>query len=322
MLTIFYDAPPGSDYFTALASVNPGAASRRLEQTAEYLSRDHGIGCCGYILGEHTPNDTEVLLIFKRNNTSNIALADGLFSLGRDRALPLLTACFSRSLSRASGWAGRHWVAPAGNFHVSLLLKPRIPVDTRSLFTLRLLVYTALISRLQTALPPGAAVRFRLPAEFLVAGKKIGGVLEKGYMGTTVKGLLFGIGLNLNQLPHVADLRDNPYVAGVSSVAHITGASCDVGAWLLDVLRLLLVSLRQFAGARQDTAARALADFQALVYGMGQEVILYADEGNRLTKPLAHGRLCAIDAQGRPVLQTARGRYTHTSRRTFRMLPA
>jgi BirA family transcriptional regulator, biotin operon repressor / biotin---[acetyl-CoA-carboxylase] ligase len=101
------------------------------------------------------------------------------------------------------GRDGRAWTSPAGNLHLSVLLRPEAPAREAPRFAL--LAAVALAEALEPHVPPGAELRLKWPNDLLLDGAKLAGVLCES--ATRPDGgldfLVIGCGANLAVAPDV-----------------------------------------------------------------------------------------------------------------------
>jgi BirA family biotin operon repressor/biotin-[acetyl-CoA-carboxylase] ligase len=100
------------------------------------------------------------------------------------------------------GTQGRHWVSPAGNLYLSVLLRPDVAAREAGQFAL--LAGVAVAESLQPHTPQPLALKW--PNDVLRDGGKLAGVLvETASSGAVLDWLVIGIGANLAVAPALAD---------------------------------------------------------------------------------------------------------------------
>lgn len=217
-------------------------------------------------------NGIDALLVFKKQNTSNLSVIKHFADKNCFGLFPAITLFFSESLSDASGWSGRKWTACRGNLHLSLLLRPAIPFEKKYMHYLRIIVFNSIIQSLSRLVSP---VLLKLPSDILVNKRKIGGIIEKGYGGFDIKALVFGIGLNINTLPQVKDL--SIFIPGIDSVSNLTGKTYTLFPIIHNILTLLSSGLKDLHSdirlVRKDFEL-----FNQCLYGIGRTISLYRDK--------------------------------------------
>jgi BirA family transcriptional regulator, biotin operon repressor / biotin---[acetyl-CoA-carboxylase] ligase len=103
------------------------------------------------------------------------------------------------------GRQGRGWSSPAGNLHLSLLLRPSGPA--RELPQWSLLAGVALAEAAREVVPDPAAIRLKWPNDLLRDGAKCAGILADGALAPdgAVAWLVLGFGVNLVAAPPLPD---------------------------------------------------------------------------------------------------------------------
>lgn len=108
------------------------------------------------------------------------------------------------------GRFNRIWLSPAaGNLYLSIILKPHDkPVDELPLSNFT--QYTAVIICKVLAMH-GISASIKWPNDILVNEKKIAGILsETSFSGNILKGIVVGLGVNLNMPGELLDQIDQP----------------------------------------------------------------------------------------------------------------
>lgn len=112
-------------------------------------------------------------------------------------------AVLARRQTAGRGRDGRAWQSPAGNLHLSLLLRPDAPVREAPRWAL--LGGVALAEALAGFLPETAALRLKWPNDVLLGGAKLGGLLsEASAREGRLDWVVLGLGANLAVAPAVA----------------------------------------------------------------------------------------------------------------------
>ncbi len=107
------------------------------------------------------------------------------------------TMIVADSQTAGRGRFARKWVSDSGNVHMSIVLKPD-SLNYKLISGIGLFV-AVIISRVLEDYKVSSQIKW--PNDILVGGKKIGGILvESSIQGSVLRGLVVGIGLNL-QLP-------------------------------------------------------------------------------------------------------------------------
>lgn len=112
-------------------------------------------------------------------------------------------AVLARRQTAGRGTQGRGWESPAGNLHLSVLLRPDEPLRTASQWGL--LAAVALADAVAEVLPDPAAVALKWPNDLLLGGAKAAGILAEASAGPAgrIGWLCLGIGVNLAHAPAV-----------------------------------------------------------------------------------------------------------------------
>ena len=117
------------------------------------------------------------------------------------------TVVIAQTQSMGRGRFDRVWQSPKGGLYLSLLLRPKTPIEKTSLLT-----FVAALAITHTIRSFNVPARIKWPNDVLVNGKKIAGILlESETSVTQVSYVIVGIGVNLNtNLAHLsADVRKN-----------------------------------------------------------------------------------------------------------------
>jgi len=196
----------------------------------------------------------------------------------------------------ARGRRGRAWVAPAGNFAATLVMRPQEPPEKAALrsFVAALALFDALV------VVSGRAEAFSLkwPNDVLCHGGKLAGILlESAGAGPRLDYLSIGIGVNLMGAPDAAAVEAGA-VAPVALMPE-TGASVTPEEFL-DHLAAAYARLETqfvtfgFAPIREAWLARAAR--------LGETITA------RTTTSETQGRFETVDETGNLVMETPRGR--------------
>jgi BirA family transcriptional regulator, biotin operon repressor / biotin---[acetyl-CoA-carboxylase] ligase len=112
-----------------------------------------------------------------------------------DAGAPDLTAVVAEHQTAGRGRYGRAWLdEPGANLLLSIVLRPRLPVDRFP--TLGLAVGVAVVDAL--ARSTGVRARLKWPNDVLLDGRKLAGILLESRLGPP-PAVLVGIGLNVAQ---------------------------------------------------------------------------------------------------------------------------
>jgi BirA family biotin operon repressor/biotin-[acetyl-CoA-carboxylase] ligase len=93
------------------------------------------------------------------------------------------------------GRMGRGWSSPPGGLYISVLLRPEVPTPQ----LLRMSVFSSVPVALALEGASGMQVGLKWPNDLQIGGRKVGGILmESVTVGSKVKFVVLGIGLNVN----------------------------------------------------------------------------------------------------------------------------
>jgi BirA family biotin operon repressor/biotin-[acetyl-CoA-carboxylase] ligase len=125
------------------------------------------------------------------------------------------------------GRMGRGWSSPAGGLYISILLRPKVPAPQ----LLRMSVFSGVPVALALEKATGLKVGLKWPNDLQLGDRKVGGILmESVSVGSKVKYVVLGIGLNVNS--RRADIG----IPEASSLYEETGREVDIEGLLADVL--------------------------------------------------------------------------------------
>lgn len=209
-------------------------------------------------------------------------LCIGLARAGEPEGLAVLAG----RQTAGRGSHGRQWQSPAGNLHLSALLRPQMPAAQAG--RLALLAAVAVADAL---VPYAPTLVLKWPNDVLRDGAKIAGILidSEAAPDGSLAWAIFGIGVNL---AHAPDLPDRP----TTCIGPGAPAPSDFAAALLERIAHWYGRLREegFAPIREAWLTRAHAPGTAL----------------RLTRPdgVIEGRFAGLAEDGRLLLADAAGR--------------
>lgn len=148
-------------------------------------------------------------------------------------------ALLARRQTGGRGREGRAWDSPAGNLHLSVLLRP--PVPPREAAGWALLAAVALAEATLPLLPDPARLSLKWPNDVLLGGGKFAGVLVEAASDAATGGLAWlaiGIGANLAHAPALPDGRPTASLAAHAAPAppptpeaFATGLLVALGHW-------------------------------------------------------------------------------------------
>ncbi|MBP0481966.1 biotin--[acetyl-CoA-carboxylase] ligase [Sagittula salina] len=194
----------------------------------------------------------------------------------------------------ARGRRGRVWIAPAGNFAATLVMRPR---ETAAVVALRSFVAAlALYDALAALTGAEAALALKWPNDVLLNGGKVAGILLEGLPNG---GLAVGIGVNLIAAPPAEQVE----AGAVRPVSLLEETGVRVSPeQMLDAL----------------AAAWAMREDSFVTYGFAAMREAWLTRAARLGEVITArtardsvtGTFETVDAQGQLVLNTAQGRVT------------
>ena len=219
-------------------------------------------------------------------STSDLCLARA--KVGEAAGLAVLAA----AQTAGRGSRGRHWVAPAGNLNLSVLLRPGTPAAEAGLFAL--LAGLAVAEALQRFLPSAAWAMLKWPNDILLDDAKLGGILiDAAPVAGVLDWLVVGIGVNLVTAPRLEGRATTTLRAHGGNVA-----AADAAAAVLDRLAAWLAVLRD------GGAAAVRAAWLARAHPLGAVLALHAGGETR------QGEFAGLSSTGALLLR--RGGETET----------
>lgn len=195
-------------------------------------------------------------------------------------------AVVANAQTAGRGRAGRRWESAArGNIYLSCGFRPNISPEKLSNFTLWLGV--AVAEMLREKFSVRAFVKW--PNDIFCEGKKLAGMLTEAHIDASrARGIVFGIGLNVNLAPDALP----PAVREIAtSLRALRGAPLDVNRVCAELLAAIERAYADFlAGAHTEKLAARWNEFDLLA-----EKKVFAVYGNEEISGIARG----IDAAGR-----------------------
>jgi BirA family biotin operon repressor/biotin-[acetyl-CoA-carboxylase] ligase len=155
------------------------------------------------------------------------------YALRELKNLPDHSAVIADMQTNGRGQFNRSWhSAETDNLYFSLVFKPNLSAE--KIPALALLTAQKIVTVLQKYVP-AEYLTIKLPNDILVRGKKMCGILIETKIGTTVEGIVIGVGLNLNLPANIAAQIDQP-ATGLKQETGKTFKKENVLKELLDVL--------------------------------------------------------------------------------------
>ena len=129
------------------------------------------------------------------------------------------------------GRMGRSWISPAGGIWITIVLKPRVPVD--HIFMITMAASVAIARAIRKEFELGALIKW--PNDIYIGKKKIGGLLlEMSAEADVVNYCLLGIGIDVNNpiKDFTAELQRD-----ITSISAEVGHEVDRASFLARILR-------------------------------------------------------------------------------------
>jgi len=191
------------------------------------------------------------------------------------------------------GRLGRAWVSPAGGIWVTIILKPKIPMD--HLFMLTMAGSIAIARAIRKEYNISALIKW--PNDIFAGDKKVGGLLlELAAEADTVHYGLLGIGIDANI--SLADLPPN-LRGTVTSLEVEVGHEVDRVALLVRILREFELRYQQLEDGEYDSIIR---EWKSLSLTLDQRVAI------RTINKTFEGEAIDIDNHGALIIRKDDGR--------------
>ena len=228
-------------------------------------------------------------LVFDKVDSTN-SQAERL--LNNDRKTPF--AVFANQQEKGRGRLGRKWHSPAtGNLYLSVAFQPELPVRELPVANLWFGLRICQFLRKET----GLNLMVKWPNDIFLEGRKIGGMLAEAKIDVDcIRGLVFGIGLNVN-----GKKRHFPKSLArlASSLSENTGHALRLHQMASSLVGCLLNTYREFLKKGDPAILRKeWKDVDAL---RGQSII--AKSGKETLSGVARG----IDENGALILRLKNG---------------
>ena len=188
------------------------------------------------------------------------------------------------------GRHGRTWASPKGNLYISILFRPRRPLNEAA--TLSLVIGLSLADAIAAAAGPGLELRLKWPNDLMAGGAKIAGILlENVSADPLLPAIVAGVGVNVEAAP-----GGLPYPA---TTLRALGLELTPEA----LLERLLARMAPDYALWQDGGFAALRQrWLARAQGLGKPA------GVRVGERTISGRFVDVDAAGHLVLEGEAGR--------------
>jgi BirA family biotin operon repressor/biotin-[acetyl-CoA-carboxylase] ligase len=191
------------------------------------------------------------------------------------------------------GRLGRAWVSPAGGIWLTIILKPKIPLDHLFMITMAGSVAIARAIRKEY----GIAALIKWPNDIFIGDKKVGGLLlELAAEADTVHYALLGIGIDANIS---LDELSPPLKDILTSLEAEVGHEVDRVALLARVLREFELRYQQLEDGEYDSIIR---EWKSLSMTIDQRVVI-----KTINKTFA-GEAIDIDSHGALIIRKDNGK--------------
>jgi len=185
--------------------------------------------------------------------------------------------------TQGRGRRGREWSSPPGGLYMSILLRPEAPTPQ----LLRMSVFSGVPVALALEQATGLNIGLKWPNDLLVAGRKVGGILmESVTVGSKVKFVVLGIGLNVNSR------RSDIGVSEATSLCEEKGCKIEIEPLLADIILRIEAFYKDFVDGRvpaDEYATRSTVLQRRVEATLGQErfvgrALHIADDGALVLK--------------------------------------
>jgi BirA family biotin operon repressor/biotin-[acetyl-CoA-carboxylase] ligase len=157
------------------------------------------------------------------------------------------------------GRMGRAWVSPSGGIWVTIILKPKVPID--HLFMLTLAGSVSVARVLRRMFDIGALIKW--PNDIIIGDKKVAGILlELGAEGDQVKYCLVGMGIDANI--SIEELNESIRHT-ITSISHEVDHEVDRAALLASILKEFEVRYDMIAQGEYDAVIREWKNFSSTI---------------------------------------------------------
>lgn len=202
-----------------------------------------------------------------------------------DKGQPQGTLFMGREQTRGKGRLGRQWSSNEGGLWLSILLRPKLPMEDLSLLTLTM----AAIVRESIQLSFGIDAEIKWPNDILCQGKKVAGILTevKGDMDG-VHYVVVGLGINCN------NSIDPELTHKAISLQELTNKEINLNSFMLTLTQTFEAHYVDFL--RGDNA-KILHINRRHSYIIGKEITISTVKGNEM------GKVIDISSDGSLVIQ-------------------
>lgn len=210
--------------------------------------------------------------------------------LAEEADLPGGIVCLAGSGKGFKGYRNRNWAAVPGNLHLSVLLKPKQPIEHFHVgFTI--LSANALVQAIDSIEGMQRQATIKWVNDVLLEGAKVGGVLTHTQtQGREVTAAVLGLGLNVQRVP---DVSPDSFVPSVTSLQNhcLNPLSGSRGRVLKRVLDCLDTNYHLLIN---DSYNELLGFYRERSAIIGRRVTVYSDPPQGLPQLLAEGKVLSI----------------------------
>ncbi len=198
--------------------------------------------------------------------------------------LPDVLVVLSDSGDHFHGFHGRSWEALKGNLHLTVLFKPKQPIEFSEGGVIALPAVSA-VEAIDRLVPGRSGIKW--VNDIVIGGAKAGGVLVRTRMtGRRIDAIIVGIGLNIERTPV---LPPDPFIPATTCLNQF--GNFGVG----DILWLLLERLWQnYLVLSRDNAALLNHKYRDYNVVTGREVAIYSDSPGKVPDEIQRGLVTGI----------------------------
>lgn len=204
--------------------------------------------------------------------------------------MPKRLTLMSNSIKGAIGHNNRKWEALDGNLQSSFLFKLNFDLPFEYMFYPPMLTLASICEAFNVY---GIDAKIKLCTDIVVGEKKIGGILANSQGGGKDKVFIMGVGLNINTLPDVIDLKDNPFVLGVTSLLNETGNNIKVLDFFKTLSKCMEKNIRELEYQDYIYILNIYKSFNVM---LNKDIVILED------KPVQHGEVFV----GKPLKEEGR----------------
>lgn len=206
-----------------------------------------------------------------------------------EASAPAWTVVSAECQTAGRGRRQRSWDSPGGNLHMTIILRPAVPVALAP--QLGFAAALAVGDAITPLLPCADALQFKWPNDVLIEGRKVAGILlESAAVAETVRWVVAGIGVNVMSHP------------SEGAATSLTAAGVR-GAAVPQVLHDVTVALKRWSDEWERTGFESLRSaWLARARGLGSDIAV------RLEREQFTGRFVDLDRDGALLVETEQGR--------------